>query len=431
MPPPPPGFTIPLSQEDYDRKNQGGYVTGLPLVNVDPNTGVGYGIRLYYYWNSDRTNPYFGYTPYLHRIFVQAFFTTGGLQYHWIDHDAPAVFGSPYRLRTQLIFLRNTATPFFGTGEASMGALTAPGGQTFTKFKNYDRALRELQPDGTARTRYDQYDGIRPFAVFGIERTLFNGLVRPLLGVGLSHMTIHDYTGKTVDANGPAGSVDAVMAPTRYRERCDAGTLDGCDGGWENFLRLGLSFDTRDYEPDPNHGFFADVALDWATPALFSDYSYVRFLTSARVYWSPLFPWADLVLAARGTFQVQSQDTPFFALNTIAYTEDPKSGLGGVRTMRGFQQDRFVGPALALLNLEWRWTFYRFTLFKQRFGLIAVGFVDTGRVFDRASDFTLRGFRTSWGGAGRISWNMATVVSADYGVSDEGTGLYLNFNHQF
>src|SRR3954451_1007261 len=40
-PPPPPGFDAhrPLDREDYLRKNERGYFTGLPLANYDPNTG--------------------------------------------------------------------------------------------------------------------------------------------------------------------------------------------------------------------------------------------------------------------------------------------------------------------------------------------------------------------------------------------------------
>ncbi len=430
---PPVGYDAraPLTAEDWRRKNERGYVTGLPLLNLDPSTGVGGGARLYYYWNGDRKDPYFAFTPYLHRVFAQAFFTTGGLQFHWLDYDAPAFLRTPFRVRAQAIFLRNTSAHFFGTGNDAMGPLTVTGFEGFSEFDRYEQTLRAVGPDGTTLSRYNHYDVIRPFAIFGLERTFLRGLVRPLVGFGLSHTTIHDYTGKQVKADGPSGEVDATMGATRYRERCDAGTLVGCDGGWENFFRLGVSIDTRDFEPDPNSGYFADLALDLATPLLFSDYTYARFLTSARAYVSPLARWIDLVLAARGTFQVQSSDTPFFSLNTISYTEDPRAGLGGIRTLRGFKQDRFIGRALALLNLEARWTFYRFELLKQRFGLIAVGFFDIGRVFDRAADFSLRGFRHGQGAALRISWNLATIVSVDYGVSDEDSGLYVNFNHQF
>jgi hypothetical protein len=31
----------------------------------------------------------------------------------------------------------------------------------------------------------------------------------------------------------------------------------------------------------------------------------------------------------------------------------------------------------------------------------------------------------------RISWNLATIVTVDYGKSAEDAGLYVNFNHIF
>src|SRR5262245_15014954 len=34
-----------MFQEDIDKKVEGGYVTGLPLVSYDPNTGFGAGVR--------------------------------------------------------------------------------------------------------------------------------------------------------------------------------------------------------------------------------------------------------------------------------------------------------------------------------------------------------------------------------------------------
>src|SRR6186713_2217301 len=116
-PAPPPGFDSkqPLSPDDYARKNEGGYFTGLPLFNFDPNTGFGFGARAYYYYNGAKSDPLFAYTPYLHRVFLQAFVSTRGLQFHWLDYDAPAVAGSSYRIRAQAIYARNTDQHFFGT----------------------------------------------------------------------------------------------------------------------------------------------------------------------------------------------------------------------------------------------------------------------------------------------------------------------------
>ena len=34
--------------------------------------------------------------------------TTGGLQFHWLDYDAPYILGTPFRARAQLIYERNS-----------------------------------------------------------------------------------------------------------------------------------------------------------------------------------------------------------------------------------------------------------------------------------------------------------------------------------
>src|SRR5947209_93950 len=65
-------------------KREGGYFTGLPLLNYDSNVGVGFGARVYYIFDGDRGDPRFEYTPYLHRLYLQGFATTGGQQYHTV-----------------------------------------------------------------------------------------------------------------------------------------------------------------------------------------------------------------------------------------------------------------------------------------------------------------------------------------------------------
>lgn len=435
IPPPPKGwdFKRPLSDADYKRKKRGSYVTGLPLANFDPDTGVGGGVRGYYFFNGDRKHPLFGYTPYLHRLFAQYFRTTKGLQFHWADYDAPAIAGTPYRLRAQAIYMRNTQQNFFGIGNAAMDELSFTGsGQTFSEFSKYRRTIETVRGDGTALTRYDQYDFVRPILLMSLEQTFLRGLIRPLVGLGFTHTDITDYTGTMVDAETVGGSeVRAPMGTTRLLEHCNAGLLVGCEGGWDNFLRFGVAFDTRDFEPDPNRGLFADIGVDIGTKGLGGGYTYIRFLAAVRGYFSPMPKKADLVLAGRATFVAQSENTPFFSMNTLPYTDEPRTGLGGLRTLRGFKQDRFFGRTMALLNLETRWTFHRFELFNQKFALIGVVFLDTGRVFDKAADLTLSKWRTGVGSAFRIAWNQATIVTADYGVSREDTGLYINFNHMF
>jgi len=422
-----------LSPEDLARKNEGGYVTGLPLVSYSTDVGFGGGARAYYYWNGERGDPRFAQTPYLHRIFLQAFASTRGLQFHWLDYDAPRIGGTPYRIRSQLIFARNINSNYFGHGNAALAPLAFPGapGRTFDSYADYAAAQQRIT-DGVAYTKYDQFELLRPVFMASIERLVLHDRVRLLGGYGFTYARIRDYTGKQVDAIDDAGAqTTAVSAPTRLREDCDAGRLVGCSGGREGFLRLGISYDTRDFEPDPNRGVFADLALDAATVALGSQYNYARLLGAVRGYWSPVPAHADLVLAGRALLQLQTAGTPFFSRDSLPFTEDFRNGLGGHRTMRGYRQDRFVGRTMAAVTAEVRWTFTRFRLARQKLALIAVPFIDIGRSFDDARALTLADWRPSYGGALRISWNLATIITVDYGRSSEDAGLYINFGHIF
>ncbi len=426
-PPPPAGFENkrPINDEDLAKKKEGGYFTGLPLANYDPDTGFGAGARAYYFFDGKRTSPLFAYTPYEHRVFAQTFFSTKGLQFHWLDYDAPALFGSPWRVRSQLIYERNTSRNYFGIGERAQAlSFTGAPRQTYDSYAKYLAAQERAGAEGKTYALYDKHLFERPLWLMSLERTLLGGAMRSLVGLGFSHAGVGDYTGKVVDGRG-------VGAPTRLKEDCDARRIVGCDGGWDNTLRLGLAYDTRDFEPDPNSGFFADVAADFGTAALGSKYDYVRAMAAVRGYYSPIPKLADLVIAARGVYQVTSRGAPFFSMDIFPFTEDPRTGLGGVRTLRGFKSDRFVGRVMALGNLEIRWTFAHARIFGQRFAFIGVPFMDIGRSFDAIRRTTLSGWNRSQGLGLRIAWNLATIIMVDYGVSAEDSGLYVNFTHIF
>ncbi len=420
-----------LSPDDLARKNERGYVTGLPLVAYGTDIGLGLGARAYYYWNGVRASPLFAVTPYLHRVFAQAFFTTGGLQFHWLDYDAPNLGGSDYRLRASLTFERNTDRNYFGIGNAALAPFRFPGSpQTYESYTAYTEALRQIA-SGVTFAKYDRYDFVRPVGMATVERSLLGDRIRVQVGLAISYTTIDDYTGEQVDAVDAEGrDVTATSAMTRLRQDCDAGLLVGCNGGWDNALRLGFAYDTRDFEPDPNRGVFADVALDAATVALGSDFDYLRVLAAARGYLSP-FRSIDLVFAARAMVKWQSEGSPFFSMNTLPFTDDTKEGLGGHRTMRGYRLDRFVGPVEALTNVEARWTFARTEILRQKLGFIVAPFFDLGRPFDDLGDLELADWRASYGGALRISWNLATIITVDYGRSSEDAGVYINFAHNF
>ena len=427
-----------MNPADVIDKKDDGYFTGLPLINSDPDTGVGFGARVLYFNNGSRNDVIFEATPYRHRAYAQAFVTTTGYQYHTLDYDAPYVADQPFRLRASLVYEKNIAANYFGVGERSLGRLRFPGSdEKFFSQSDYTDALRRVQPDGTAFTRFNQYILERPKATAVVERDFFGGVVRGLVGVSVAYASVRQWTGETVTADDPATGqtdIERPQATTRLQLDCAAGLLVGCNGGFNNAIKLGIAYDTRDFEPDPNSGVFIELNAELSGKYTLSEYNWARLTFSPRVYYSPFPKLTDLVLAGRFVGSVQSEGTPFFELNQLSFADYNRAGLGGLRTIRGFKQDRFVGQVVALANLEVRWTFYEFDAKfakRQHFGLMLAPFLDVGRVFDTLSDIELARFRNGQGVGFRIAWNQATIIVLDYGVSREGSTLYVNFNHPF
>jgi hypothetical protein len=433
---PPPGYDQKrhLRADDYAGKNQGGYFTGLPLANYDPTTGIGFGARGYYYYDGYRSDPLFALAPYKHRLIVQVFATTRGAQDQLIDYDAPNFLGSLFRVRATFEYEAASVWPYYGVGSRTLAPLSFPGapGMTFAQQSAYDTALQRVQRNGTTYANYNSIGFQRPTLQLGVERLLLGGVIRPLIGVGLSYDRLTDFTGQQVDAVSYSGaSVRATEATTLFAADCAAHRILGCSGGFDNVLRLALSLDTRDFEPDPNDGVYAELSSEFGTKALGSQYDYARVMLSVRGFYSPIPKIADLVIAVRGLYEVQSAGTPFFSQVWLPFIDDNHEGLGGLRTLRGYDQDRFVGPIIVLTNYELRWTFTRFNVLKQNIGLMVVPFLDMGRVFDNVPQTSFSDWKRAQGMGFRIAWNEATILMADYGFSSEATGLYLNFNHIF
>lgn len=419
-----------LSANDAEKKKEGGYFTGLPLFNSDPDTGIGYGARVYYYNNGQKEDPLFRFTPYRHRLFAQFFQTTGGWSYHWLDYDAPYFMDSLFRLRAGLIYEKNTNARYFGSDTSTLGTLTDPSGTQYSKYKDYNSKLREIDSAGNTNARYNSYSFENPTLVLRGERDLAyfgGGVLRPVAGIRVNKYNITDYSNSQVDVDGKS----AIQNTTRLKLDQLSGRILGYDGGWDNRVSFGVAFDSRDFEPDPNNGLFTELMAEVANKAIGADFDYARYTISQKVYFSPFPDFADLVLAGRGVYSFQKGDVPFYALNNLSFTEGNKSGLGGLRTMRGYKSNRFVGKVMALTNFEIRWTMFDFDLLSQNFALILVPFVDAGRVFDDPQDSSFQSWKLDYGAGLRIAWNQATIIMFDYGMSSEDSGLFINFNHIF
>ncbi|MFO1471393.1 MAG: DUF5982 domain-containing protein [Turneriella sp.] len=430
-----------LNDHDFAKKKEGGFFTGLPLVNSDPNTGIGYGARVFYSYNGEKDDPIFRRTPYRTQLYAQFFQTTNGYQYHEINLDAPYIGNSLYRLRTALVFEKNTWANFYGTGSRSMNALGSDfnnGAKTYDKYADYNNELRKVDSTGLTNSAYNHYSYERPALVAMVERDLFGGIVRPQFGMQVGKYNINDLMNREVQADKTTladGSVTAdkgINKGTLLTQYNQAGLINGYNGGFNNVVRVGIAIDTRDFEPDPNKGQLFEAIAEVSNRAYGSEFNYARYTVAEKFFFSPFEKFVDLVFAGRAAYTQSVGDVPFYTMNQFSSTERTyQSALGGLRSLRGYKENRFVANNIALANLELRWTMFDFTVLGQHFAPILVPFFDIGSAFDQPKDVSTSVWRYAYGAGLRIAWNQATIIMVDYAMSKEDTNMFINFSHIF
>lgn len=482
-----------LSVKDAQNKKEGWFMTGVGGPFSDPNSGAGFGGRVFLFNNGKKEDPFFEYTPYRHRVFLNLSNTTKSAQYHQLDWDAPFIFDSKWRARANLIYDRNPNNLFFGIGEDSMKGLTyrdrtdPSQPQIYNgRFQEREDALSYRRPAGlnevlyvdnptlnSALTnaaplpnmrnqyvtdkKYNRYELIIPQINASLENSFFGGVVRAVVGTRLSNNIVKTYDGTLQRASDPfwkdtplsianIADIPTVQGKTKVTEDTERGKIVGKDGGYVNLARFGLVYDTRDFEPDPSKGVFAEVTHERSTKAIGSHYEFNRTYGSFRVFYSP-FPkiFNKLVFAGRVSFVHSAGTLPFFEYRNMWSTEGGLSGLGGRTTLRGYMQDRFVGPNMGFGNLELRYRFLELPGFT--FNIAPL--FDFGRVWDTLGSITSKtvteGYKYSYGLGLRIIWNQSTVIYAEWARSREtlvdpnnlnggpfhGSNFYFNFGHIF
>jgi len=101
---------------------------------------------------------------------------------------------------------------------------------------------------------------------------------------------------------------------------------------------------------------------------------------------------------------------PFFLLPHI----------GGSATLRGVALDRFYGPNLMLLSLEYR--------YKMHPNIQAIPFFDVGQIYERSSDLSWLNWHRTYGFGFRFRASTGTtVLRVNYGRSSEGYQIDVTF----
>ena len=410
-----------LSPDVVEKKKEGWYITGLPLVAYSTDEGFGYGVRIYWYDNGPRDGEFFEYQPYKMQIYGQFYMTTKWSQYHELNMDWYNIFGTNFRVNTALVYDAKLAEFYFGTGARTTAVgLQAADGTSYDNFADYEKGF--LNSDGNVYSKYNLYEYKKPNWFANLYGTISEDF-KYIVGLRIAYTDINDYSG---DA-----ATDAADAASARVTKLGLETPLGYGGGWTNYLMIGVAWNTLDYEPDPRNGFNLDFSFKTSGIWLGSEYDNYRETLAGRYY---LTIWKPVTFAFRLGYTMSQGEMPFYDMGYFEFPYGRQAGLGGNRTLRGFPNNRFVGKNMILGNIEARWSFAEVTPWGQRFEFKLVGFYDVGNVYDEAYHLFSKpkfGDYQHSGGAGLVvAWNQATIIHVYWAMSAEYMAqIYVNFEH--
>lgn len=436
-----------MSTAKLKDKREGNYTTGLPLFSSDPVRGQGLGVLVHYFENGKKDEPLFKYQPYKYKVSGSVFQTTTGAQHHFVDFEIPYIGDTPYRIKAEIYYDRVDNTPYFGIGSHTMKPLTYQdrslrnrGMVRNAQYGDYEKNLTTIRSGREEREAplvtdlaYHEYDFESVGGAFAVDRT-FWGAFRLAFDQEFSKNIVRTYDqawykgsilGTHHEAKVPSGR-------TLVSQDAEAGRITGLGGGYINYTRIGIMYDTRDFEPDPDKGIVVELNHSVVSKYNASDYEYNKTFAQFMFFYMPLpIFFEELVVAGRAAAHYSAGNVPFFEYRYIWSIDGAQEGLGGVRTLRGYRQDRFVAPVMGWGNLEIRWRFATLRLGDDLFTFSLVPFYDLGKVWDRPKDMDLMGYAHSHGVGLRTIWNQATVILFDYAVSREDRQFFIEFGHVF
>lgn len=167
---------------------------------------------------------------------------------------------------------------------------------------------------------------------------------------------------------------------TLFRKYRQMGLIEDAEanGGDVMEFQAGLKYDTRNIEPTPSRGIYADVNVAWAPDVFSTGYNYLKLAARFRQYLSLITE--RLVFAYSLAYQgTVAGNQPFYTQSYMIHFK-PSDGLGGATTLRGILYNRVIGDDYAWGNFEFRVRLIDANIFRRRvFGVISP-FFDAGAI---------------------------------------------------
>lgn len=430
-----------MSDADLEKKKEGTFITGIPDFSSDPVTGFGFGARTNIYWNGNRENPLFPYTPYLMKLTANAAYYTSNARELILKLDVPYYKGTRWRFKVDFKAQQNPANLYFGLTESTLGQLRLPSDEntTFSTYREFDRARKIVRTGGVGEADFvtdalsNRFRETEYMLNLKADYALGNGKWRIMGGYEIQHLSYATFEGMEADAIDPitGQNTTAPNGISLLRRDFENGLISGVDGGWVSIIQTALIFDTRDFEPDPTKGYYFEIANEYSSKYIGSQFDFDKLFIQGRAY-QKIPVGKRTVLAGRfGAGNIFGKNAPFFEFQDQWSPEGSINALGGRQSLRGYRANRFLARSMWFTNVELRVRLAETQIGKQRFAVGVAPFFDAGTVRDRWQDLNFKNIKTSYGGGLRIAWNQSTVLSFDYGHSKEDRLFYFGIGQAF
>lgn len=423
-----------FAQENEEKKAKEEVKTGwtvgvLPALGYDSNLGLLYGAIVNSFDFGDGSR----YPDFNHNLYLQlSAYTKGSM-------DAIAYFDSYTLIPNKhfigrLSFNRNRTYPFYGFNgtqtvyNADFENIDAIGDFISQVFYKYDRKLAK--------------------ADFLIEDRIADSKFKWIAGFDLGW---YDVATVDIDHLNKGRDDDELIpdVPILYDQLVNWGIIsaDEKDGGFDNSVKFGLVFDTRDRLTNPMKGVWTELLFRASPKFIGNNDNYGRLSLIHRQYLTLVKE--KLSFAYRLWYEGNLGKVPFYARQHLT-TSNYYEGFGGAQTVRGVLMNRVVGQHTAIGNFELRWKAYRFHAIGQNFYLGFNLFADAGKVLkgyeldltnvpvaqrNQLFSNSYKDLYTTFGAGLKIVMNENFVVSADYGMAMDknygSSGLYVLVGYLF
>ena len=401
-PPPPPAAPAPTGGGNWFDVSTWPVIP-VPLVGVDPDSGVTLGVLPVWLQTNDQHqitriiapdllhNPYFGVGTDF-RVFEypsadEQWSVTGGIKERverHLEHEFQTgrLRETAWSINTSLIFDRSGTSRFYGIGNDSAAS----------NVTNY---------------------------------TASQVLGQAVFGYNLNHTWQLQYTVRARRMEVTAGTLSKVPTiETRYPDVHGLGVTN------EVLNQVALVYDTRDDQSIPSRGtqwiIYAGVNGHDAT---ISDSIYSMTGLDARTF-LPITAFPDTVLAAHLAIRYlpSGHEIPFFDLGSIGGGE---SDVGGEQLLRGYGQGRFVDRDSMDTTIELRHRAFSFDAAASHVDIEVAPFLDMGRVFARTSTDPFSALHKVVGIGVRGIARPSVVGYVDIGYGTEGVAVFTGINYPF